>query len=161
MEININDARRSSLCVNLADRYRWALLKLDLCSITAILRPRVLLIPARSKPTRDARDDFIYTRRKPAASPRRRGATREKKKKEQKRMKRRRRQRRRAFCRAPMHRKMQCNSFRILYPTAAPRCILFASYRMLVPSRCVACARPPDSSPWNDGNLDYFDLRSR
>lgn len=79
MEININDARRSSLCVNLADRYRWALLKLDLCSITAILRPRVLLIPARSKPTRDARDDFIYTRRKPAASPRRRGATRKKK----------------------------------------------------------------------------------
>lgn len=161
MEININDARRSSLCVNLADRYRWALLKLDLCSITAILRPRVLLIPARSKPTRDARATILFIR--VASQPRLRGvaAQREKKKKEQKKMKRRRRQRRRAFCRAPMHRKMQCNSFRILYPTAAPRCILFASYRMLVPSRCVACARPPDSSPWNDGNLDYFDLRSR
>lgn len=74
-EININDAphgwlREAYRSVNFVDRYRWVLLKLDLCSITVILRPRVLLIPARYKPTRDVRecrDDFIYTRRKPAS----------------------------------------------------------------------------------------------
>lgn len=37
--------------VNFVNRYRWVLLKLDLCSITVILRPRVFLIPACCKPT--------------------------------------------------------------------------------------------------------------
>jgi len=55
-----------------------ALLKLDLCSITAILPPsRPLLAPAQREPNarnvRERRDNFIYTRRKPAATSRRKG----------------------------------------------------------------------------------------
>jgi len=70
MKINISDARRQ-LCGSAC--CRWALLKLDLCSITAILHPRLSSHPPLAVKQRERRrDDFIYTRRKPAASPRRR-----------------------------------------------------------------------------------------
>jgi hypothetical protein len=163
MKINISDARRQ-LCGSAC--CRWALLKLDLCSITAILHPRLSSHPPLAVKQRERRrDDFIYTRRKPAASPRRRcrgdsaqernGTERAKGKRRGKETKEKRESRTKgggAFHRAPMRQGMSRDLFRILYLAGEKDLRSLAT----LPAACA-----PGSFPRNDSNLDYFDLRSR
>lgn len=136
-----------------------ALLKLDLCSITAILPPsRPLLAPAQREPNarnvRERRDNFIYTRRKPAATSRRKGEKISGKESE-----RRKRRKRGGHIYSVDDASPMRDSFRVLYP--ARFCPTFFRALLWSPRR-VAYAGTSDSSPWKTtGNLDYFDLRSR
>lgn len=118
MKIDINDTWRQ-LC---GSPPVWVLLKLDLCSITAILHPRIphAPLPAHRKPAGTFASVATILFIRAASQPRLRdvAAQRQYKEKRNGRKRERERRRRNAFCRAPMHQHVSRSLFQILYPRA-------------------------------------------
>lgn len=159
MEININATRERHGWLSEAARRQLRgslavvdLLKLDLCSITAILRA----LAASSRPltksqVRDVcgrrRDNFIY-------KPRDVADVRGRKKKTSKRS----REVKKTYTLSLMHQRTSRNSFRVLYPVRF--CPRFLSHRESCMSQTYMQAIVRFIPVESDGNLDYFDLRS-